>query len=156
MNHLFRQIIFSIHGHSHWIYLVFFTISWRIFLSEQNALFYLIINIKINMIFLIDWQWVWFKNYFEDIKTRKSTSILMIIRKMFLFSNRFSIHIVFSTNRKSIHVIQLNKKRIKFLFIAVIYFPLSIEINILTLYNNCYVILTTYLLDWAPEARAFI
>ena len=34
--------------------LVFFTILWRIFLSEQNAMFYLIMNIFINMIFLID------------------------------------------------------------------------------------------------------
>ena len=43
------------------------------------------------------------------------------------------------------------KKRIIFLFIAVIYFPLSIQMNILTLYNNCYVILTTYMLDSALE-----
>ena len=44
---------------------------------------------------------------------------------------------------------QIKKKGIHFLFIAVIYFPLSIRLNILALYNNCYVILTTYMLDSA-------
>ena len=42
-----------------------------------------------------------------------------------------------------------------FLYIAVIYFPLSIQLNILTLYNNCYVILTTYIYAWFSP-RAFI
>ena len=35
--------------------------------------------------------------------------------------------------------------------LAVIYFLLSIQMNILTLYNNCYVIFTTYMLDSALE-----
>jgi len=37
------------------------------------------------------------------------------------------------------------------LFLAVIYFPLSLQMNILTLYNICYVILTTYMLDSSLE-----
>ena len=40
---------------------------------------------------------------------------------------------------------------LNFWFLAVIYFALSIHMNILTLYNNCYVILTTYMLDSALE-----
>ena len=39
------------------------------------------------------------------------------------------------------------KIKAKFLFIAVIYLSLSIQKNILTQYNNCYVVLTTYMLD---------
>ena len=38
-----------------------------------------------------------------------------------------------------------------FLFIAVIHIPLSIQKNILTLYNNCHIILATYMLDLALE-----
>ena len=62
-----------------------------------------------------------------------------------LFNNQYE--------SKIIRVIQMKKKRINFLFIAVIYFPLSIQMNLLllTLYNNCYVILTTYILDSAQE-----
>ena len=53
---------------------------------------------------------------------------------MLLFSkNLFSIHIVFKYQLKIIRVIELRKKRINFLLIAVIYFPLSIYMNILTL-----------------------
>ena len=63
------------------------------------------------------------------------------------FQNRFSIHIVFRYQSKIIRVIELKKKRINFLFIAVIYFPLSIEMNILTLYYICYVILAMYVPD---------
>ena len=40
-----------------------------------------------------------------------------------------------------------------FLFLAVICFPLSIQLNILTLYNNCYVTLITY--AWFSP-RAFL
>ena len=57
----------------------------------------------------------------------------------------------FQYQSKIIRVIELKKKRINFLFIAVIYFPLSIQMNILTLYNNCYIILTTYMLDSTLE-----
>ena len=39
----------------------------------------------------------------------------------------------------------------KLLIKAVMYFPLAIQMNILTLYNYCYVILTTYMLDSALE-----
>ena len=70
------------------------------------------------MIFLID--------YFEDIKSRKSSSILMKIRKMLLFSKSFQYPYRFSVSSKINRVIELKKKCINFLFIAVIYFPLSI------------------------------
>ena len=91
------------------------------------------------MIFLNDWQWIWFKNYFEDIKSRKSSSIYL----------SFSVFIsFFQYQSKILRVIELTKKRINFLFNAVkIYFPLSILMNILTLYYICYLILAMYLLD---------
>ena len=41
-------------------------------------------------------------------------------------SDLFQYHIVFQYQSKIIRVIELKKKRINFLFIAVIYFPLSI------------------------------
>ena len=63
-----------------------------------------------------------------------------------IFQIIFSIIYALRYQSKIIRVIK--KKRIKFLFIAVIYFPLS---NILTLFNNCCVILTTYMLDSALE-----
>ena len=72
----------------------------------------------------------------------------MKIRKMLLFSKiAFSIHIVFQYQSKIVHVIELKKKPSNFLFKAVIYFPLSIQMNILTLYYICYVILAMYMLD---------
>ena len=83
------------------------------------------------MTFLIDWQWIWFKNYFKDNKFRKSSSILMKIHKMLFLC--------------------WPKKEKTYKRIAVIYFLLSIQLNILTLYNNCHVILTTYMLDSALE-----
>ena len=94
------------------------------------------------MNFLIDWQ---FKNYFVDIKSRKSSSKILLFSKSFQYPYRFQYQ------SKITFVIQIKKRRINFLFIAVIYFPLSIQMNILTLYNNCYVILTTYMLDSALE-----
>ena len=36
------------------------------------------------------------------------------------------------------------------------YFLLSIQMNILTLYNNCYVILTTYMLDSSLEPSCYL
>ena len=62
----------------------------------------------------------------------------MKICKMLLFSNRFQYQ------SKIIRVIELKKKRINFLFIAVIYFPLSILMKILTLYYMYYLILAMY------------
>ena len=59
--------------------------------------------------------------------------------------------ISFQYQSKIIRVIQIKKKGIHFLFIAVIYFPSSIQMNILTQYNNCNIILTTYMLDSAIE-----
>ena len=43
-----------------------------------------------------------------------------------IFKIILSIHIVFQYQSKIIRVIELKKNRINFLFIAVIYFPLSI------------------------------
>ena len=92
------------------------------------------------------------KNYFENIKSRKSSSMLMKIRKMLLFSKLFSVSISFSASIKN-HPCYPNKEKsyIIFLFITVIYFPLSIQMNIKTLSNNCYLILTTYMLNSALE-----
>ena len=42
-------------------------------------------------------------------------------------------------------------EKLYLIFIALINFPLSFQVNILILYNNCYIILTTYLLDSALE-----
>ena len=98
------------------------------------------------MIFLIDWQWIWFKNYFKDIKSRISSRIARKIRKFLLFSKSFSVSI-------ENHPCYPNKeKRIHFLFIAVIYFPLSIQMNISQIYYYCYVILTANMLDSALES----
>ena len=49
-----------------------------------------------------------------------------------IFKISFKIDIVFSINRKS----SVLSKRINFLFIAVIFFPLSSQMIILTIYNN--------------------
>ena len=99
------------------------------------------------MVFLIDWQWIWIKDYFEDIKSRKSARILMKIHQIFIFSKSFLVSISFQYQLKIIRFIQLKKEHINFLFVAVISFPLSIQMNILTLYDNCYVILTKHMLD---------
>jgi len=46
---------------------------------------------------------------------------------MLLFSKAISVSLVFQyQSKKIIRVIELKKKRINFLFIAVIYFPLTI------------------------------
>ena len=63
----------------------------------------------------------------------------------------FSASISFSVSFEIIRVIQIKKTRIHYLFIALIYFPLSIQMNILTLYNNFHIIFTTYMLDSALE-----
>ena len=107
----------------------FFEMLWTIFRSKKNTMFYLIMNIYINMIFIIDWQWIWFQNYFEDIKSRKSSSILMKTRKMLLFSKSFSVSISFTISIEKHPSYPNKEKTINFLFIVVIYFPLSIQIN---------------------------
>ena len=69
------------------------------------------------------------KNNFLYIKSRKSSSILMKIRKMlFFFKSDFSI-IVFQYQSKIIHVIEIKEKRINFLFIAVICMFPVIDLN---------------------------
>ena len=50
----------------------------------------------------------------------------MKLRKMLLFSKAISVSLVFQYQSKIIRVIELKKKRNNFLFIAVIYFTLSI------------------------------
>ena len=50
----------------------------------------------------------------------------MKIHKMLLFSKAISVSLVFQYQSKIIRVIELKKKCINVLFIAVIYFPLSI------------------------------
>ena len=61
----------------------------------------------------------------------------MKIRKMLLLSKAISVSLVFQYQSKIIRVIELKKKRIKFLFIAVIYFDLNEHINtILYLLRN--------------------
>ena len=73
----------------------------------------------------------------------------MKIRKMLLFSKSFSVSILFSVSIEN-HPCYPNKEKMyTLLFIAVICFPLSIQMNILALYNKCYVILTIYMLDTA-------
>ena len=67
------------------------------------------------------------------------------------FQKWFQYHIVFQYRSKLIRVIELKKKHINFLFITVIYFPLSILMNILPLYYICYVILAMYMIDSDQE-----
>ena len=62
-----------------------------------------------------------------------------------------SVSYSFQYISKIIRVIEQKKKRIDFLFKAVIYFQLSIYMNILTLYYICYVILAIYMLDSDQE-----
>ena len=115
-------------------------------------------TLNIKRIFLIDWQGIWFKNYFEAIKSRKSARILMKISKMLLFSKSFSVSTSFSVSSKNHPCYPNKEKTYKLLSIAVVYFPLSIQMKTLTLYNNCYVILTLDSADsdaWFSP-RAFI
>ena len=91
------------------------------------------------MIFLIDRQGIWFKNYFEDIKSRKSSRILIKNCKMFSVSIK-------------IHPCYPNKEKMCKLFVYNCnIFPVIDPNNILILYINCYIILITYLLDSALE-----
>ena len=69
----------------------------------------------------------------------------MKIRKMLLFSKAISVSLVFQYQPKIIRVIELKKKRINFLFIAVIYFPFNDRNEHITLYYICYVILAIYI-----------
>ena len=81
----------------------------------------------------------------EDIKSRKSSSILMNIRKMLLFSKSFQYPYRFQYQSKIIRVIQIKKKHMyKFFVYSCNIFPFIDQMSTLTLYINCYVILTTY------------
>ena len=165
MNHLFLRIIFSIHGHGKWFLKNCISFLWsEIIVIGYNLVSFLynfIENIsvltKCNVLFnykhlILIWLFLLIDNEF-DLKItlwilnpeNLQVHISMKIRKMFYFQNRFQYQ------SKVIRLIQSKKKHINFLFIAVIYFPLSIQMNILILYNNCYVILTTYILDSALE-----
>ena len=54
--------------------------------------------------FLLIRHWILFENYFKDIKSRKSSSILMKIREM-SFSKAISVPLVFQYQSKIIRVI---------------------------------------------------
>ena len=100
---------------------------------------------NINMIFLIDWQRIWFKNYFEEL-----------IQKMYINENPQNaviLEIVSISVSVSIenHPCYPNKEKRFKLFVYSCYYSLSIQMNIFTLYNKCYVISTTYMLDSALE-----
>ena len=58
---------------------------------------------------------------------------------MLLFSKAISVSLVFQYQSKIILAIELKKKRIYFLFIAVLYFPFDINEHI-----NTYIIFVTY------------
>ena len=75
-------------NYSHWIEFGKFSLQFYGEYFWLNATFFSIMNIYINMIFLIDWHWIWFENYFKDIKSRKSSSILMKIRKMLIIGKK--------------------------------------------------------------------
>ena len=71
--------------------------------------------------------------------------------QMLLFSKAISVSYSFSVSIENHPCNRTKKKCITFLFIALIYFPLSIQMNILTLYNKFYVILATHMLDSDQE-----
>ena len=88
----------------------------------------------------------------EKIRNTTLCSILYRIKPRFQkWYQKFNPY-RFQYQTKIIRVIQIAKKCILFLFVAIIYFPLSIQMNILKLYDNCYIVLTTlYMLDRALE-----
>ena len=59
----------------------------------------------------------------------------MKIRKMLLFSKAISVSLVFQYQSKIIRVIELKKKRINFLFIAVIFPVIDLNEHINTILN---------------------
>ena len=67
------------------------------------------------------------------MKSRKSSRILMKIHKM--FSKSFSVSISFLVSIENRPCYPKKEKIYTVLFIAVIYFPLLIQMNIFTLYN---------------------
>ena len=161
-NHLFRRIIFSIHGHGKcFLKNYFHFMVWKISVNGYNLvsiLHYFMENIsvltKCNVLFnnghlILIWFFLLIDNEFDlkitlkilypenhQVYWCKST-------KCCYFQNRFQY------KSKIICVIKIKTKRIRFLFKVVIYLPLSIQLNILTLYDNYYVILTAYKLDSA-------
>ena len=165
LNHLLRRIIFSIHGHGKWFLKSILFMVWRNYSHWiQFGKFYSICMENISVLtkcnvlsnnehliliwfFLLIDNEIDLKNYFHVIKIQKITKYVYQRKSarccIFRYLNRFQYL------SKSCY---LNKeKSINFLFIAVIYFPLSIQMNILTLYANCFVILTSYMIDSALE-----
>ena len=74
----------------------------------------------------------------------------MKISKMLLFSKSFSGSMSFSVSIEIIRVIQIKKKSLNFFFSCNMN-SCSIQLNILTLYDICYVIFIAYMLDSALE-----
>ena len=112
LNHLFRRIIFSFYGNGNWFLMkcILFLLSEEIIVIGYNLVSFLHnfmenisgwtkINVLFNnehlilIIFLIDWQWIWFKKYFKNIESIKSSRISIKIRKILLFSKSFSVFI---------------------------------------------------------------
>ena len=119
-------------------WIIYFGESFSVSLDMGNNFWKIAFYLWSEEIIAIGYNLVSFlHNFMEDVSVLTKCNVL--------FNNQYE--------SKIIRVIQMKKKRINFLFIAVIYFPLSIQMNLLllTLYNNCYVILTTYILDSAQE-----
>ena len=81
-----------------------------------------------------------------EIKSRKSSGIFGYFQILFQYQIIYDINHPCHPNKKKIYM--------NFLFLAVIYFLLSIQLNIWTLYNSCYAILSTYVCLWLISPRA--
>ena len=137
---LFRRIIFSILGHGMWFLknLYFIFMVWRnyshwIEFGKFSSQFYGEYLLLIWFFLLIATEFD-LKITFRILNPENHQVYQWKSAKCCYFQKRFQYHIVFQYQSKIIRVIGLKKKRINILFIAVIYFPLSIKMNILTLY----------------------
>ena len=91
------------------------------------------------MIFLIDWQWIWFKITLSILNPENHQVCWWTSAKCCYFKIVLSIHIVFQYQSKIIRVIELKKKRIKFFFIAVIYEHIKTILYVLRKFSDVYV-----------------
>ena len=118
LNHLFRRIIFSIHGHGKWFLknCISFLWSGEIIVIGYNLVSFLHIfmeNIDLISIwfFLIAWQWIWFKNYLLNPENHQVN--LWKSAKCCYFHNRFQYSYSFQYQSKIIRVIQIKIKKYK-------------------------------------------